>query len=102
LAAVLAAFNYTGGKLTGYAKDPEVDEVSRKEYIRNNRRRPLEETVAQLGEGRGMPQYLLRMTNPILTLICPGIYAPGYEQRRADRLRERYGFEVPPPVSAAP
>jgi len=53
LAVVLAAFNYTGGKLTGYVKDPEVDEVSRKEYLRRNRRRPMEDTVAELGEGRG-------------------------------------------------
>jgi len=53
LAVVLAAFNYTGGRLTGYSKDPEVDEVSRKEYLRRNRRRPMEDTVAELGEGRG-------------------------------------------------
>jgi len=37
----------------------------------------------------------------ILTSI-PGIYPPGYEQRRAERLKERYGFDVPPPVSASP
>lgn len=53
LAAVLGAFNYAGGKLTGYEVDPNVDEVARKEYLRKNRRRPMEETVQQLGEGRG-------------------------------------------------
>jgi len=83
LAVVLAAFNYTGGRLNGFARDPEVDEVGRKEHMRRNRRRPMEETVAQIGEGRG-------------------IYPPGYEQRRAERLKERYGFEVPPPQPAAP
>ena len=30
-----------------------MDEVSRKEYLRKNRRRPVEQTVNELGEGRG-------------------------------------------------
>lgn len=54
LSVVLAAFTFTGGKLTGYERDPEVDEVSRKEYLRKNRRRPIDEIVNELGEGRGM------------------------------------------------
>lgn len=54
LSVVLAAFTYTGGKLTGYERDPSVDEVSRKEYLRKNRRRPVEQIVNELGEGRGM------------------------------------------------
>jgi hypothetical protein len=53
LSVVLAAFTYTGGKLTGYERDPTVDEVSRKEYLRKNRRRPVDEIVNELGEGRG-------------------------------------------------
>ncbi|GAB7356365.1 hypothetical protein MBLNU459_g7150t1 [Dothideomycetes sp. NU459] len=82
LAVVLGAFNYTGGKLTGYNKDPTVDEVGRKEYLRKNRRRPLEDTVTELGEGRG-------------------IYAPGYADRRAERLKQAYGIDVPAPVAAS-
>lgn len=54
LAALLFAFSYTGGTLAGYKRDPEADEVSRKEYMRKNRRRPVEQTVNELGEGRGM------------------------------------------------
>lgn len=53
LAVILSAFNYTGGRLEGYRRDPDVDEVSRKEYMRKNRRRPEEEIVNELGEGRG-------------------------------------------------
>jgi hypothetical protein len=53
LSVVLAAFTYTGGKLTGYERDPTVDEVSRKEFLRKNRRRPVDEIVNELGEGRG-------------------------------------------------
>lgn len=53
LSALLGAFSYTGGSLMGAARDPTVDEVSRKEYLRKNRRRPVEEIVNELGEGRG-------------------------------------------------
>ena len=53
LAVLLGTFDYTGGVLTGYTKDPEVDEYERKELLRRNRRRPIQETVTELGEGRG-------------------------------------------------
>ena len=39
--------------MTGYEKDPNVDEYERKEALRKNRRRPIQETVDELGEGRG-------------------------------------------------
>jgi hypothetical protein len=52
-AAVLFAFDFTGGKLSGQSRDPDVDEFERKERLRKNRRRPIEETIAELGEGRG-------------------------------------------------
>lgn len=51
---LLTAFEYTGGSLRG--KKPEIEgmeEYERKEYILKNRRRPIEETVADIGEGRG-------------------------------------------------
>ena len=53
LAIVQGAFDYTGGKFSGYEKDPNVDEYERKEYLRKNRRKPIQETLEQLGEGRG-------------------------------------------------
>lgn len=53
LAIALGAFSYTGGKLNGYQRDTTVDEVARKEYLRKNRRRPIEEIANELGEGRG-------------------------------------------------
>ena len=53
-AIVMGAYDYTGGRLTGYKKDKEIDEFERKEYLRKNRRIPLEQTLSQLGEGRGM------------------------------------------------
>jgi hypothetical protein len=55
-AVILGAYDYTGGALTGYKKDPEMDEFERKELLRKNRRRPIQETISELGEGRGMAQ----------------------------------------------
>lgn len=54
LAVLLGTFDYTGGTLRGYFRDPDFDEITRKENIRKNRRRPFEETVEEIGEGRGM------------------------------------------------
>ncbi|KAK3990884.1 hypothetical protein QBC44DRAFT_58945 [Cladorrhinum sp. PSN332] len=79
---VLAAYEFTGGSLKGRGRDPEVDEYERKQALRKNRRRPMEETIAEIGEGRS-------------------IRPPGYEERRRERLKEKYGFEVNP-VSTDP
>ena len=46
-------FDYTGGSLFGYGTDPKRDEYEYKEMLRTTRRRPLQETIEQLGEGRG-------------------------------------------------
>lgn len=54
LAIIMAAFDYTGGSLFGYSRDPLLDEYDRKEALRANKRRPIQETIAELGEGRGM------------------------------------------------
>ncbi|KAI1161951.1 hypothetical protein F5B18DRAFT_413000 [Nemania serpens] len=80
-AVIMTVFDYTGGSLRGVRTEVEgMDEFERKEYLRKNRRRPIEETIADIGEGRG-------------------IYPPGYEERRRDRLKEKYGVEIKP-VSA--
>ncbi|KAI0965560.1 hypothetical protein F4678DRAFT_476556 [Xylaria arbuscula] len=77
-AVVMTTFDYTGGSLRGKRTEvPEMDEYERKEYLRKNRRRPIEETIIDVGEGRG-------------------IQPPGYEERRRDRLKEKYGVEIKP------
>lgn len=53
LAIIAFAFDYTHTSLSGQKNDPTVDEVDRKTFMRKNRRRPIEETIAELGEGRG-------------------------------------------------
>ncbi|TVY49210.1 NADH-ubiquinone oxidoreductase 21.3 kDa subunit [Lachnellula occidentalis] len=75
-AVIMGTYDYTGAALTGYKKDKEVDEFERKQFLRKNRRVPIEQTVGELGEGRG-------------------IYPPGYDERRKERIKENYGIDVP-------
>ncbi|OBT83574.1 hypothetical protein VE02_06956 [Pseudogymnoascus sp. 03VT05] len=75
-AVLLGAFDYTGGRINGWNRDPEADEFERKQYMRKNRRRPIEETISEVGEGRG-------------------VYGPGYLDRRKERIKEAYGIDVP-------
>ncbi|KAI5817072.1 hypothetical protein BZA77DRAFT_337974 [Pyronema omphalodes] len=74
LAVLLGTFDYTGGTIRGYFREPGFDEVTRKENLRKNRRRPFEETIEELGETRG-------------------IQGPGYEDRRRALLTEKYGID---------
>ncbi|PLB50247.1 NADH-ubiquinone oxidoreductase [Aspergillus steynii IBT 23096] len=83
LATGMGAFEFTGGSLWGYQKDRSVDEFERRTQLRKQFRTSGEQTVAELGEGRG-------------------IYAPGYAERRRERIKEAYGIEVPTsPVPAS-
>ncbi|KAF2130142.1 hypothetical protein P153DRAFT_366609 [Dothidotthia symphoricarpi CBS 119687] len=72
---VMSAYRYTNGFRGPGSLETDEDEVARKEALRKVYRRPLSETIEQLGEGRG-------------------IYAPGYDERRRQRLLEKYGIDV--------
>ncbi len=56
-ATVLGTADYTGG-FRGFKKDHEIDDFERKQYLRKNRRRPIEETIAEVGEGRGKSSFV--------------------------------------------
>lgn len=49
----MTAFEYTGG-LFGYQKDPTVDEFDRRTALRKAFQTPGQQTISELGEGRGM------------------------------------------------
>jgi hypothetical protein len=50
---VLSAFRYTAG-LRGHVPGSEdEEEVERREKLKKARRRPISETIEELGEGRG-------------------------------------------------
>ncbi|PKY07377.1 NADH-ubiquinone oxidoreductase [Aspergillus campestris IBT 28561] len=76
LAASMGAFEFTGGSLWGYNRGNTEDEFDRRQQLRTAYRTSGEETVAQLGEGRG-------------------VYGPGYAERRRERIKEAYGIDVP-------
>ncbi|KAF8424110.1 NADH-ubiquinone oxidoreductase 213 kDa subunit [Tirmania nivea] len=75
LALAMGVFDYTGGSLKTIWKDVGLDEVSRKEMIRATRQRPVEELISQISES-------------------PMVHGPGYEERRKERLKEKYGIVV--------
>ncbi|KAG6014887.1 hypothetical protein E4U54_004709 [Claviceps lovelessii] len=72
---VQGALYFLGGRIDSFKK--ESDEFERKERLRRTTRLPVEQTVAEIGEGRG---------------ITPA----GYEERRRQRIQEKYGFEINP------
>ena len=53
MAIVLGVFEYTGGRFDGYYNRREEDGFEIRERMMKNRRKSLEETIAEVGEGRG-------------------------------------------------
>ena len=108
-AIVLGVFDFTGGKLTGWTRETDEDRFERKEYLRKNRRRSGEETIAQLGDGRAGSKFSWQcrkeangqwMSHGMLTRSTV-IHSPNYDDLRAERLKEKYGYEIKT-VSADP
>lgn len=60
LAVIVSAFSYTGGKLSGFDDAPGEDGYEKKMALRANKRRPIEETISELGEGRGEHSLFVR------------------------------------------
>lgn len=54
LATIIGVFEYTGGQLMPTGKDPQVDDFDRKEALKKRYRRPVQETINEIGEGRGI------------------------------------------------
>jgi hypothetical protein len=96
LGVVMAVIQYSGGSLLGkQANAPELEgRWPTKEEHRKRFRRPVNETINELGEGRGMCAPRVWYS---LLIFVSGIYGPGYEERRKQRLKENYGIEVPEP-----
>lgn len=74
---------------------PQEGRWPTKEDLRKRFSRPLNETINELGEGRGM-LFLFRPGEDVLILVA-GIYAPGYNERRKQRIKDNHGIEVPDP-----
>jgi hypothetical protein len=86
-----ALMTASGGRLRPW-RDPNRDLLEEREALRKNYRRPVEETIAELGEGRGK---LISKLSIHLLMTPLGIYGPGYAERRKQRIKENYGIDVP-------
>ena len=60
--------------MSGYEKDSSIDEYERKEQLRKNRRRPIQETLNELGEGRGMSD-LRNILQLLINSFCRYIWS---------------------------
>lgn len=93
VSVIQGAFYAFGNRIDSFGE--EEDEFERKEIIRRTKRTPVEQTIKDLGEGRG--KYLCF---PYISLLeannKTGIKPPGYEERRRERIKEKYGFEIDP------
>lgn len=78
LGVALAGAQFTGGAVFSQRSDPDEDKFATKEEVRRRFRRPVNEMINEIGEGRG-------------------IYGPGYDERRKQRLKDAYGIDVPEP-----
>ncbi|RCI11246.1 hypothetical protein L249_7533 [Ophiocordyceps polyrhachis-furcata BCC 54312] len=75
VAVLQGGFFFLGNRLDSFYD--EDDEFERKEIIRRTTRIPVQQTIAEVGEGRG-------------------IKPPGYEERRRQRIKEKYGWDINP------
>lgn len=57
MAVLLGVFEYTGGRLDGFYRRGEEDGFEIRERMMKNRRKSMEETIAEVGEGRGMFEF---------------------------------------------
>lgn len=78
--------------MTGFKRGSEIDEFERKQALRANKRRPIQETIDEIGEFRGKLKLFLGMN---VTNFILGIQGPGFAERRAARIKAAYGIDVP-------
>lgn len=101
LGVIMAAVQYTGGSFFRDPHDMDIDQFPTKEELRKRFRRPVNETINELGEGRGKNTSLKLYGSPMPCSCCSqssiGIYGAGYEERRKQRIKEKYGIDVPEP-----
>ena len=51
--AVLGVMAFTGGTISQQSTEPDMDKAAYKEEMRRRHRRPINELVNEIGEGRG-------------------------------------------------
>lgn len=66
LAIFQGMFHYLGGRYDSFKR--EDDEFERKEIIRRSTRLPIEQTISEIGEGRGKSRTMFHVAGQPLTL----------------------------------
>ena len=61
LGVILAGVQYTGGYPFNTQQDPNEDKFTEKEELRKRFRRPVNEMINEIGEGRGMCHTVMGM-----------------------------------------
>lgn len=74
---------------------PDEGRWPTKEDLRKRFARPLNETINELGEGRGV--LISDMLESMVLTSIAGIYGPGYSERRKQRIKDNHGIEVTDP-----
>ena len=95
----MTAFEYTGGSLFGYKKDTSVDEFDRRQQLRKAFQTPGEQTVAELGEGRGMSLYVRSLLYIGTNSTCQVSTAPAMRSDALSALRRLTVLRFPHPQS---
>jgi hypothetical protein len=72
----MGAFDYTGGSFFGYKRDPEEDKFEQLTKLRTRYRTPGEETIAEIGEGRGMATLSPLREYSLAFIIHPNAFFP--------------------------
>lgn len=71
--AIQGAFYFLGGRIDSFKK--ESDEFERKERVRRTTRLPIEQTVAEIGEGRGTSFWDYIISNNSHANLCFNRYS---------------------------
>lgn len=74
---------------------PQEGRWPTKEDLRKRFSRPINETINELGEGRGA--FAFNLLGCIILIPAAGIYGPGYNERRKQRIKDNHGIDVADP-----
>lgn len=96
LGIVLGVASYSGAAMFGTPDmHPDEGRWPTKEDLRKRFARPLNETINELGEGRGITPFSILAEGVLIPFA--GIYGPGYSERRKQRILDNHGIEVADP-----
>lgn len=96
LGIVLGVASFSGAAMFGTPDmHPQEGRWPTKEDLRKRFSRPINETINELGEGRGVSTSISLVFTILISIA--GIYGEGYNERRKQRIKDNHGIEVTDP-----